>query len=224
MKIGLVIPWREQPHRIHLLKVLQNWYQTNLPNIDIFYADKPGEFWSSSGSRNLGVKKAQEAQCDVIIINDADTIPEIKPLLEAIKACKQDNMVHNPYSHCKVFSEEETTRYFNGAELNKIYCQTISTLSNGGIYVTTPEAWWSVGGQDEKFIQWGYEDTAFELAHQIIKGVPLIKHEGYIYSLYHKQQFHDNGYVENHFKNKEVYLKYRNIKSIEELLELIKSN
>ena len=221
MKLGLIIPCREQPSRIKPLEYVLSWYKTNLPDIEIIYADKPGEFWSASGSRNLWVKKAQEAQCDIIIINDADTIPEINALLEAIEACKQDNMIHNPYRLCKYFDEEMTEKILNGSDI-KLLKHTLYTEANGGIYVCTPEAWWSVGGMDEKFIQWGGEDSAFELAHTIIKGNKIIKHDGYIYCLAHNQQIHDPGFNFNHLRNIELYWLYYSASTPERMLSLVK--
>jgi len=182
-KIGLVIPWREQPSRIKPLEHVLDWYKTNLTDIEVFYSDRPGKYWSAAGSRNDGVKKAQEAHCDVIIINDADTIPEIEPLLEAIENCQKDGMVHNPYNFCKYYDKEATNKILSGIDINLIRHSREYTEANGGIYVCTPEAWWSIGGMDEKFIQWGGEDSAFELAHTIIKGSKLIKHTGTIYCL-----------------------------------------
>jgi hypothetical protein len=220
IKVGLVIPWRPQPSRLGLFKEVKNWYKTNLPDIEVFYADRPGEFWNAAASRNDGVKRAQEAHCDVIIINDADTIPEIEPLMEAINYCQKGNMIHNPYSACKIFSKEETFRYYDGMKLQEIHCNSIFPYSNGGVYVCTPEAWWSMGGQDEKFVQWGYEDSAFEIAHTIIKGVPIVKHQGYIYSLKHQEQFHDNGYNENYENNRKLYMKYVAARTPEEMLKL----
>jgi predicted glycosyltransferase involved in capsule biosynthesis len=222
LKIGLIIPWRPQPDRAGLLKAVLDWYKTNLPDIEVFYADRPGEFWNIAASRNDGVKKAQEAHCDVVIINDADTLPEIEPLLEAIKYCQRGNMIHNPYNACKVFSKEETFRFYDGMKLEDIHCRTIHPSSNGGIYVCTPEAWWSMGGQDEKFVQWGYEDSAFEIAHRIMKGTIIIKHKGYIYSLKHREQFHDRGYNENFDNNRQLYMKYLAVKTPEEMLSLVR--
>ena len=173
---------------------------------------------------------AQEKGYDVIIINDADTIPEIEPLSKAIVACQKDGMVHNPYSKCKVFDKELTETIFPILELKKfeklmeIFPHQISSLSNGGIYVTTPEAWWSVGGMDEKFIQWGWEDSAFEIAHLVIKGVKLIKHNGFICSLSsHKLQSQDEGYNVNFNNNTRLHEKYLLIKNPEEMLEFVKS-
>jgi predicted glycosyltransferase involved in capsule biosynthesis len=222
IKIGLVIPWREQPSRVGLFKEVKNWYKTNLPDIEVFYADRPGEFWNCAASRNDGVKRAQEAHCDVVIINDADTLPEIEPLMEAIKSCQQSNMIHNPYSACKVFSKEETFRFYDGVKIQDIHCRNVFALSNGGVYVCTPEAWWSMGGQDEKFVQWGFEDSAFEVAHIVLKGIKIVKHDGYIYSLKHQEQFHDKGYNENYHSNHRLYMRYLRTLDPNEMLKLVK--
>jgi hypothetical protein len=221
MKVGLVIPWRETPSRIRPLQAVLDWYKTNLPDIEIVYTDRPGEFWSVASSRNDGVRKAQEAHCDVIIINDADTLPEIEPLLEAIEQCQKDGMVHNPYRKCKYFDKEMTEKFFAGSDI-KLLKHTLYTEANGGIYVCTPEAWWSVGGMDEKFIQWGGEDTALELAHTVIKGNKLIKHDGYIYCLGHVQQIHDPGFNFHHLRNIELYWLYYSASTPERMLALVK--
>jgi hypothetical protein len=221
MKLGLVIPWREQPTRIKPLEAVLLWYKTNLPDIEVIYSDRPGTFWNAAASRNDGVKRAQEAHCDVIIINDGDTIPEIEPLLQAIEQCQKDGMIHNPYRLCKYFDKEMTQKFFDGSDI-KLLKHTLYTEANGGIYVCTPEAWWSIGGMDEKFVQWGGEDSAFELAHSIIKGTKLVKHDGYIYCLGHDAQIHDDGFNFNHLRNIELYWLYYSASTPERMLALVK--
>jgi len=199
-----------------------SWYQTNLPDIEIFYSDRPGQFWQAAASRNDGVKRAQEAHCDVIIINDADTLPEIQPLMEAIENCQKDGMVHNPYRLCRYYDKDATEKILNGISVDLVRHSREFNEANGGIYVCTPEAWWSVGGMDEKFIQWGGEDSAFELAHTIIKGNKLIKHDGYIHCLEHDYQIHDDGFVFNHIRNIELYWLYYSASTPERMLSLVK--
>ena len=141
MKIGLVIPWRPTPTRLRPLQAVLEWYETNLPDIEIIYADKPGEFWSAAGSRNLGVRKAQEAGCDIVILNDADTLPELSSLLEAIDAAQSDGMIHNPYRICKYFDMRMSELFY--ADMNpEILKHTLYTEANGGVWVCTPQAWW----------------------------------------------------------------------------------
>lgn len=221
MKIGLIIPWRETSSRIKPLKMVLDWYKINLPNIEIFYADRPGKYWNAAASRNDGVKKAQKAHCDVIIVNDADTIPEIKPLLEAIQACQEDEMIHNPYTLCKYFNKEITNQIINGKDMT-ILKHNLFLDANGGVWVCTPKTWWSIGGMDEKFLQWGGEDLVFEIAHKIIKGKNFIKHNGYIYCLGHDKQQKEKDFSLNHSKNTELCLKYYSISDSKAMLSLVK--
>jgi hypothetical protein len=221
MKTVLVIPWKPSPSREKPLEAVLDWYKTNLPDIDVIFANASDDIWLPSASRNLGVKRAQEAHCDVVIINDADTLPEIEPLLEAIRECQKDGMVHNPYRHCKYFDADMTQKILSGSDA-KLLKHTLYTEANGGIYVCTPEAWWSVGGMDEKFIQWGGEDSAFELAHAVIKGSKLVKHDGYIYCLAHTQQIHDAGFTFSHQRNIELYWLYYSASTPERMLALVK--
>jgi len=222
MKLGLVIPWRETPSRIKPFEIVVDWYKTNLTDIEIFYADRPGN-WNIAASRNDGVKKAQEAHCDVIIVNDADTLPEIEPLLKAIEECQKDGMIHNPFSVCKTFTEKESQLFYENTSISLYNLKgTVHQTSVGGVYVCTPEAWWNMGGQDEKFIQWGYEDSAFDIAHQIIHKTAIKKHPGYIYSLGHKEQIHDEGFNKNQAENRDLYLRYFQNHTPESILKLIK--
>jgi hypothetical protein len=221
MKIGLVIPWRPTPTRLKPLEAVLEWYKENLPDVEIFYSDRPGEFWNASASRNDGVKKAQEAHCDVVILNDADTLPEIKPLLEAIEQCQTDGMIHNPYRLCKYFDMDMSLLIYSGIDKN-ILRHTYYTEANGGVWVCTPETWWSVGGMDEKFKQWGGEDTAFELAHNVIKGTKLIKHDGTIYCLGHEKQVLDPGFTHHSQKNTELYWLYYSATTPERMFYLVK--
>jgi hypothetical protein len=199
-KIGLVIPWREQPSRIKPLQAVLAWYKTNLPDIEVIFANASEDIWLPSASRNIGVKKAQEAHCDVIILNDADTLPEIEPLLEAIEQCKTDGLVHSPYNKCKYIDIKMSELYYIGKDI-KLLKHTLYSPATGGIWVCTPETWWDLGGMDEKFKQWGPEDEAFDISHRIIKGVSLVRHEGYIYCLGHVHQLHDEGFNTNHQNN-----------------------
>jgi len=221
-KIGLVIPWRPTPTRLKPFFAVRKWYQTNLPDIEIFYSDRPGDKWNAAACRNDGVKRAQEAHCDVIIINDADTLPEIEPLLEAIEQCKNDGLIHSPYNRCKYIDMEMSELYDSGANI-KLIKYTQYNIATGGVWVCTPETWWSIGGMDEKFQQWGPEDAAFDIAHRIIKGVPLVQHQGYIYCLGHVHQVNDEGFTSSHQFNTKLYGLYLSATTPERIKWLINS-
>ena len=221
MKTVLVIPWKSTPSRERPLQAVLEWYKTNLPDIEIVFANASEDIWLPSASRNIGVKRAQEACADVVIINDADTIPEIESLLEAIENCQKDKLIHLPYRYCKYYTMGESEKYYDGTDINLLKRSLHD--SNGGVWVFTPETWWSVGGMDEKFQQWGKEDTALEIAHTVIKNTKFIRHDGFIYCFGHVKQIQDNGYEQSNIKNTDLYKKYLNTYTAEEMLELVNS-
>lgn len=57
-----------------------------------------------------------------------------------------------------------------------------------GVYVTTPQSWWSHGGQDERFRGWGFEDAAWYVAHETLLDEVPRRHEGVVYALHHAVQ------------------------------------
>lgn len=220
MKIGVVIPYRETPSRKLALDVVLKWYENNYPGIDIIYADKPGE-WQHSGTRNLGVKKAQEAGWDVIIMNDADTIPEFESLQRAISAAMSDKLIHNPYTMCHYLTDEQTQRVIAGEQPFAVGMTNQMSWLCGGVFVFRPEAWWILGGMDEK-ITTGPEDAAFQRAHQVIHDMNIVKHPGSIYCLSHdrveketKEDWDREAYNQN------LYQEYLNTTDPKAMLDLV---
>ena len=207
MKIGVVIPWREQPSRILAFLKVCKWYEDNLPEAKVYFVDNGIEVWEMSATRNLGVRLAEQDNCDIIIINDADTIPEINPLREAMAAALEDNMIHNPYNVYALYEQYETNLHFNQAiELSQLRFVPVNSCS--GTIVFTPKAWWDLGGADEKFIKWGYEDTAQDLVHQVIHGTPFVKHAGTVYAFSHVTQDNWTSPSPQMKQNQKLYEKY----------------
>jgi hypothetical protein len=226
MKIGLVIPWREQPSRLKAFKKVCEWYQENLPEAKVYLVDNGNETWEMSATRNLGVRLAEQDNCDVIIINDADTIPQIGPLKEALEAAMTSNMIHNPYTIYCIFGKSETELHLEkNVPLDKL--RFIAGDACSGTIVFTPKAWWDLGGNDEKFIKWGYEDTAQDLVHFVIHGTKFIKHNGNVFAFSHEVQDRLEKPSEQLLKNRSLYRRYLNVsKGInpkENILALVKS-
>ena len=183
MKIALIIPWREQASRRYAQKLVLDWYEENLPDADLILADNGVEPFCLSGSRNMGVRRA--SRYDVCVINDADTIPEITPLMESIEDCTQTHTVHLPYTEYRSLGIAGTQGYLRGTPL--IDCDSLRVPGAcSGVYVTTPETWWMHGGQDEEFRGWGFEDSAWFYAHTTLIGEAPTYHEGIVYAFHHE--------------------------------------
>lgn len=218
MKIGVVIPWRSQPTRIPPFNAVTEWYKKNLPEAKIYLSDREGTDWNASGSRNDGVWLAEREGCDVLIISDADTIPQIGPLKKAIAAAYKDDLMHLPYNEYRILGEMGTRQYLNGQMLERCSHKKYATACSG-TNVITPKGWWKIGGADEKFMGWGYEDTALQVAHEVINGKNFISHEGVVFALGHAPQARDLKYS----SNKELFEYYLDITDPSEMLKLVRS-
>lgn len=137
-----------------------------------YFDGSRGATFNRAASRNLAVRTAADEGYDRLIVTDADCIPDPAALLEAFDQA-DDTAVHLPYDSCRVFD--------TGDNIVGEFAFTC-----GGVYVTTPAAWFAVGGQDERFTVWAPEDMAFKLAHDTLLG-PMVRHHGVLASLAHER-------------------------------------
>ncbi|MGW0905023.1 galactosyltransferase-related protein [Streptomyces sp. NPDC002853] len=187
MSVAVVIPWRpgtaeRNAHheyvRAHLVALLPDAI-----HLDVDSGHQP---FSRAGSRNEGIRQAQAAGAGVVVLCDADTLPEPEPLYAAIAAAS-DGVLHLPYSWYRGLSRDGTQAYLTGAPADKCSTDLAHEWATGGVLVIQPGAWWQAGGMDERFTGWGFEDAAYRIAADALIG-PTIRHNGTITHLWHPQE------------------------------------
>lgn len=187
MRVACVIPWRGgQPDRERHHETVRAHLRELLPDAWHVDADSGHQPFSRAGSRNHGVRLAQDVAAEVVVLCDADTLPERPALLEAIDAA-HDGRLHLPYVHFRGLSQNGTRLYLGGAPPHACETELAHDWATGGVLVVTPDAWWRAGGMDERYIAYGYEDTAFRIAADALLG-PTVKHAGIIWHLWHEKQ------------------------------------
>jgi hypothetical protein len=167
MSVQIGIPWRPAPDREDAFIDTCHWYESH--DFEVVYGESPKRSvaerpFNLAKARNHLVRNVMTA--DVMVLSDADTIPEYFPLMEAIAAASADDLVHLPY-HLYLDGDGQ---YIPGA--------------TSGVYVFTRRAWESTNGQDERFEGWGYEDSAWRLAHLTLNG-RIPRHEGLVQASSH---------------------------------------
>lgn len=161
--------WRPTPDRMPAFnEAMQFWSQLG----DVRFFDSGHEMFNRAASRNLAVRTAQAEGYDRLVVTDADCVPELTPVRAALEQA-DDIAVHLPYNLCRVFD----TAGYPVAEFD---------FTCGGVYVTTPTAWFAAHGQDERFTTWAPEDMAFKFAHETLLG-PMRRDEGLLKSLGHER-------------------------------------
>lgn len=187
--VSVIIPWRPQPSRLPAFEAVVDWYRTTLPGVDIVTVDSGEDAFNLSRCRNLGVAAIGD-ESQVVIINDADTIPERGALLEAIAAASTSGLVHLPYTEYRWLGGTGTAQFVAGVPLEHCEFELVDGACSG-VYVTTPASWLSHGGQDERFRGWGFEDAAWHLAHEALLGEVPRRHVGTVFALHHEPQLRE---------------------------------
>lgn len=189
IKVAVGIPWRSHPDRMTAFRETYDFYiregyevfthdhaprrdATALIQSPFNVAATRNDLVRSltrplNGQANERVARAQTA-FDIVVLSDADTTAETAVLREAIEAAYSDNLVHLPY------------HVYQG-----MYGKLIDGATSG-VYVTTRRAWAKTNGQDESFEGWGYEDSAWRLAHLLLAG-PIHQHVGTALARFHPE-------------------------------------
>lgn len=182
--ISVVIPWRWKKTRQFGFDAVCKWYRDNLPQANIITVDDGRTPFCLSGSRNLGVKQAEEAGANIVILSDADTVPEIGPLLFAIELAEKFDQVVLPYTEYRSLRADGTRQFKYGMALPRCNCFIVDGACSG-VYVFRPETWWKHYGQDERFRGWGFEDAAWYAAHKTLLGKEPRRVDGVVYAFSH---------------------------------------
>lgn len=179
------IPWREQPHRVYAHDLTVRRYRDLLPDADVVDVDTDHDLFCLAACRNEIVRRAEASAYDVVVLADADTLPERGPLLEAVEQARYSRFVHLPYTEYRSLRRDGTDQALDGVPLERCAHVTIP-FATSGVYVTTPASWWASGGQDEHFQGWGLEDFAWLIAHRTLLGADPTRHDGRVYALHHE--------------------------------------
>lgn len=137
------IPYRATPDREPIFEYVSDWWIRH--GFTVVVGDSDHEVFNRAGARNNAVSQVNGR----IVVADADTIPDITVVERALLM----NGVVHPFDEYRLI--EFSDSYENPPVLE--YMRN----SPGGIWVLDTEDWWGVGGQDELFTGWGFEDEAF---------------------------------------------------------------
>lgn len=184
MNVAVVIPWRGgQPAREYHHRIVREHLYSIYPDAHHLDADTGHQLFNRAASRNAGVRLAEQAGADVVILCDADTLPQPGPLAEAVSSA-DDGRLHLPYTYYRGLSEQGTRDHLAGGFPEECETELAHEWATGGCMVVTPNAWWQAGGMDERFIGFGHEDVAYRIAADTLLG-PTVKHPGTIVHLWH---------------------------------------
>lgn len=186
MRTVILVPRREgDPYRDMVWGWTRAWWEAHHPDWPVFEGHhRPEEgLFNRSAAINRAARAAGDWDAAVII--DADTICDPQRVRGALGDATITGRMALPFDVRKDLDRDGTKKVMAGYAaswerfVHRVYRDMVSSV------VIVPRALWdAVGGFDENFVGWGFEDNAFAVACETFGG-PLIRVPGELWHLWH---------------------------------------
>lgn len=147
------------------------WPQLGWPIVEGHHDDGP---FSRSRAVNRAAEIAADSsrwRWDVAVVIDADTIIDHHAVRSAALLAAGSGQITWGFDRWAALSPEMTDRVLGGYQGDWNAGVTLEFRHSASSCVAVPRQLWDrVGGFDEQFVGWGFEDVAFSLACQAIGG------------------------------------------------------
>lgn len=144
--------------------VMGEWRRL-FPDVHTFEADSPDAAFNRSRARNDAVNWAF-THADTVLVVDADVVPLHGPVLAALREMERHpDLIQwaTPYTSYMKATRRATANIMAGTPVHQVDDRLFGWRTHtgtAGLMLVTREAWETVGGYDETFTGWGWEDTA----------------------------------------------------------------
>lgn len=151
------------------------WWHRHYPEAQICVGRNFDDPFHRGKARNAA---HHVAETDILIIADADTVPDVTGVDLAVEMLLEEQAPWVlPYGLDRYYNlSEDATLHILKHQPNEIREPSDAgdwehkLTSWAGCLVIPRAAWDAVGGYDERFIGWGYEDNAFQFALDTVWG------------------------------------------------------
>lgn len=187
MRTVILVPRREDHgHRDELWTWVKAWWQERLPELTIYEGHHNEGLFNRSAAVNRAAAAADD--WDVAVLIDSDVIIDPDRVREGIELCYQRGSTHLilPFMRRHNLKPEGSRRIMEGEQgswrsfIGKTYNDMVSSC-----VLINRQLWDAVGGFDERFSGWGFEDSAFSVAAETFGGETVEKIEGELWHLWH---------------------------------------
>lgn len=208
-EVSFIIPFREaDEHRQRAFKWNLQRLAALYPDAQICIGTDDTPNFNRAAARNNAIR---QAECQYVASVDADTVWNPETLELALAGLENDAHWVLPYTEYRALDDASTARVL-ALEPDAHICQgdydyeRVKSVDDDDLYppvsgltVFRREDLYKIGGFDESFVGWGFEDTAFWITADRILG-PHVRLHGSIYHLWHPRgdaDVHQPHYQEN---------------------------
>jgi hypothetical protein len=193
MRTVILVPRRAHPERDKLWEWCRARWQAILPDVSIYEGHHDDGPFNRSAAINRASRLADaDGRWNVAVVIDADIFIRRSQVEQAIATARQTGMVTWAHRRWRGIREDWTPRILRdhrdfGPEIDRddmdLFVERTNPISWSCCIAIPRQVWDDLGGFDERFRGWGFEDMAFQ---SIICG--LYGHErvqGDVYHLWH---------------------------------------
>lgn len=159
-----------------------------------------------AAARNRAAAEAEE--WDVAVFCDADTVPDFERLEEAVGRALDAKHLVCPQDTFRSLTRAGTLAVLDGScEVHEAPERWDYPNPKSSCIVVHRDAWEAVGGYDERFVGWGFEDAAFYHACEALVGVERLK--GLCWHLWHPRSPEKDPNTRDYRRNAELGARYK---------------
>lgn len=186
MTVSVLVPFRpDGAERDRNWRWLRARLEGEHPGWEIVEASCGDGPWNKPAAVN---RAARRSSGDVLVVSDADVFVAGRALDAAVARVRHAAWVV-PHGPTRRLTEAATAAVVEGADPRRArtYGRTRVAGAGGGLLVVPRAGFELVGGMDENFAGWGFEDVAFALALDALVG-PHVRLDAPLFHLWHRPQ------------------------------------
>lgn len=195
MRTVILVPRRAHPERDKLWEWCKVRWQRYHPTLQIYEGHHEGGPFNRSAAINTASRLADaDGPWDYAIIIDADIFLRASQVRDAVKRAQKTGRVTWAHTRWRGLNSEWTKKIVGrgrdmGAEIRDVDMDVLVEKTNpiswSCCIVVPRKVWDAIGGFDERFVGWGFEDHAFRAVVCGLYGWERLK--GDVYHLFHER-------------------------------------
>jgi len=186
-RVAVLVPWRlSDPHRERLWTFCKAWWLERHPDWPIFEAPGPVGLFNRAAAVNQAARQAGD--WDVALVLDTDVIVNPEAVNEAVHRASTTGRLIITHSRRVDLTRNGTEKVlagYRGPWTRRPIMDRAWDVSESSCIAVPRTLFDAVGGFDERFAGWGYEDTAFVIACERTAGFEKLP--GDVFHLWHER-------------------------------------